>query len=141
MASPLPQSMYAVPDRSMSPPGLPMVIPVGLFVMVVSLIFGFSYFGAGDWYIGVVVTVVGLVIVMLMFFFNEQQDEKHHRPPSSLRFDRRLFLLGTLVTMLGMIVILVAGGVFSGIVTSVVLILGIALTLGGIFAFTVSLRG
>lgn len=141
MASPLPASLYSQPDRSMSPPGLPMVIPVGILVMVISLIFGFSYYRAGDWYVGVAVTVVGLVIVVLMFFVNESQDRKHHRPPSPLRFDKRMFLLGVTVSMLGMTVMLLAGGVLSGFVATIAVLMGVAMLVGGIFMFIMSLRG
>lgn len=140
MASPLPASLYSQPDRSMSPPGLPMVIPVGILVMVIALIFGFSYYRADDWYVGVAVTVVGVVIVVLMFFVNESQERKHHRPPP-LKFDKRIFLLGATVSMLGMSVMLLAGGVLSGFVSTIAVLMGVAMLVGGIFMFIMSLRG
>ena len=124
----------------MSPPGLPMVIPVGILVMAIALILGFSYYGSDDWYIGVIVTVVGLVIVIMMFLVNEQQDRKHHRPPSALKFDRRFFVLGTLVTMGGMVVILVAGGVLSGLASTIFALMGAGLLVAGIFMFIMSFR-
>ena len=118
-----------------------MVIPVGILVLVVALIFAFSYYGAGDWYIGAAVIVVGVILVVLMFFISEAQDRKHHRPPMVLKFDKRLFLLGALVSMVGMILVLVAGGVLSGFVSTVAVLMGVALLVGGVFMFLISLRG
>ena len=140
MAPPLTQGIRAPQDRSMSPPGIPMRVPVGILVLVISLIFAFSYYSAPDWYIGVIVAMVGVSIVVLMFIAGEYADQKHHRPSIIMRLDRTLFLAGAIVATGGMALMLVAGGALSGFALTVVVLLGVGLLVCGVFMFIMSLR-
>jgi uncharacterized membrane protein len=119
---------------------MPMVIPVGILVLVIALLFAFSYYGAGDWYIGVIVTFIGVALVVVMFAVAEQADRTHHRPPISTRYDRSLFLLGCVVAAGGMMVMLIAGGVLDGLASTIVLLMGLGILVAGVLMFILSLR-
>lgn len=131
-----PAQMHAVRGN------LPTIVPVGLMVLILALIFGFSSYTSDQWWIGEVIGLVGIALVAIMFFVNERQDKIHQAARGGAwTFDKRFFLMGELSAAVGLTLVLAGGASSSGILAGLATLFGVALLIAAFFMIIVSLRG
>ena len=131
-----PAQMHAVRGN------LPTIVPVGLMVLILALIFGFSSYTSDQWWIGEVIGLVGIALVAIMFFVNERQDKIHQAARGGAwTFDKKFFLMGELSAAVGLTLVLAGGASSSGILAGLATLFGVALLIAAFFMIIVSLRG
>jgi hypothetical protein len=111
-------------------------------VLILALIFGFSYYTSDQWWIGEVIGLVGIALVAIMFFVNERQDKIHQAARGGAwTFDKKFFLMGELSAAIGLTLVLAGGASSSGILAGLATLFGVALLVAAFFMIIVSLRG
>jgi len=120
---------------------IPTIVPVGLMVLILALIFSFSYYTSDQWWIGEVIGLVGIALVAVMFFVNEHQDKIHQAARGGAwTFDKRFFLVGEISAAVGVTLVLAGGASLSGISAGLASLFGVALLVAAFFMIIVSLR-
>jgi hypothetical protein len=110
-------------------------------VLILALIFSFSYYTSDQWWIGEVIGLVGIALVAVMFFVNEHQDKIHQAARGGAwTFDKRFFLVGEVAAAIGVTLVLAGGASLSGVAASLASLFGVALLIAAFFMIIVSLR-
>ncbi len=133
----------AIPPIHVQTPraNLPTIVPVGIMVLILALIFSFSYYTSDQWWIGEVIGLVGIALVAVMFFVNEHQDKIHQAARGGAwTFDKRFFLVGEIAAAFGVTLVLAGGASLSGMLAGVASLFGVALLIAAFFMIIVSLR-
>ena len=121
---------------------IPTIVPVGIMVLILALIFSFSYYTSDQWWIGEMIGLIGIALVAVMFFVNEHQDKIHQAARGGAwTFDKRFFLVGEVSAAIGVTLVLAGGASLSGMLAGVASLFGVALLIAAFFMIIVSLRG